>query len=211
MASLGISLAPSMQHSSKKSGVLSLAPTYASVLKLPLVNTIQEDCSPPTLRLHKGLDWIKMRTVSFSPYISGLKTFTESTKLLFILIFVHISQHQMTGRSQMHRESQEPESWGSGSPERHVLLACFCKAGALAWRCQQPCLAGPPATPASPLSSVSKACASVLLCTEKGGEGGTNGRAGGSSCSTKQPLRSTHKCMWRRWAHAVILSVYFFF
>ena len=77
MASLGTSLAQPMQCSSQMCVVLLLVPTYASVLKLPLVNTIQEDSSPPMLRLHKGFDDIKMRMVTFFPYISGLKLFTE--------------------------------------------------------------------------------------------------------------------------------------
>lgn len=51
---------------------LLLVPIHTSVLKLPLVNTIQEDCSPPTFTLHKGFDYIKMRMPTFSPSISDL-------------------------------------------------------------------------------------------------------------------------------------------
>lgn len=89
-------------------GGLLLVPTHAPLLKLPLVNTTWEDCSPPTFTLHKGFDYIKMRMATFSPCISDLQIFTDTVKSLwfcFFKIFVHISCHQITKRPRIHRES----------------------------------------------------------------------------------------------------------
>lgn len=124
MASLGTSLAPSMQCSSEMCGVVLLVPTYTSVLKLPLVNTIQEDCSPPTLRLHKGFDYIRMRMVIFLPYISGLKIFTEGIKslLFYFFIFIHIPDTKSL-KGHGCRESLS-RAWGTGFPVRS-MDECF--------------------------------------------------------------------------------------
>lgn len=75
---------PSAIHAMQQRDVggLLLVPTHASVLKLPLVDMIQEDCSPPTFTLHKGFDYIKMRMATFLPCISALQIFTNRVKSL---------------------------------------------------------------------------------------------------------------------------------
>lgn len=63
-------------------GGLLLAPTHTSVLKLPPVNTIQGDCSPPTFTLYKGFDYIKIRRATFSSCISDLQIFSNKVPLI---------------------------------------------------------------------------------------------------------------------------------
>lgn len=170
---------------------LLLVPTHVLVLKLPQVNTIQEDCFPPTFTHKITSKWKWQHFPSASQtYRFSLTDWSPFVFLKFLFTFPAIKSLKGHGLTENH--FLEPVPWGTGSSWEGRMFA----SGLLlqSWYTGLTLPAGTSCRAACNTCVSTELCLQgtyecVALCTKRGMRVGTSS----SSCSTQQPLRNTPK------------------